>query len=192
MRDGVIAPHLLPDENLFRVVGKPVVLDASGVEIEPGSWFAPAGVDIQCAFEVTNFKDALDQCGLTSNDALEVVVQVAGREVRSRYTVTRKVLRRSGTIQIGGSVPYGHTDELMKMTVTVQLKNASKASTPAPNKPGAILWMDEKPASRADLSTAPSDERRNVGPAKEENPLVRRNRHGRPRKSVHRSGPRAC
>ena len=144
MRDGVIAPHLLPDENLFRVVGKPVVLDASGLEIEPGSWFAPAGVDIQCAFEVTNFKDALDQCGLTSNDALEVVVQVAGREVRSRYTVTRKVLRRSGTIQIGGAVPYGHTDELMKMTVTVQLKNTSKASTPAPNKPGAILWTDEK------------------------------------------------
>ena len=144
MKNGVIAPHLLPDEHLFRVVGKPVVLDANGFEIVAGDWFAPAGVDIQCAFEVANFKDILRQSGLSQNDTLEVVVQVAGREVRSRYTVTQKAIRRSGTIQIGGSVPHGHTDELMKMTVTVQLKNPSKASDPAPNKPGAVLWTDEK------------------------------------------------
>ena len=134
------SPHLQIDSTLVRVVGKAEVTNTSGQRLEPGTWRAPEAVRIQMGLEVTDLRQARRSCGLTGKDKLVAVLQVAGHSIRSRLTIQKRVINKSGTFELSGVIPEGQTDSSMSIKVSVQLDGTSEASPPAARRPGAVLW----------------------------------------------------
>lgn len=134
------SPHLQIDSTLVRVVGKAEVTNTSGQRLEPGTWRAPEAVRIRMGLEVADLRQVRRSCGLTGRDKLVAVLQVAGHSIRSRLTIQKKVINKTGTVELSGVIPEGQTDSSMSIKVSVQLDGTSEASPPAARRPGAVLW----------------------------------------------------